>query len=131
VRPIPGGAAAALEVTVTAEMTVHFDTLGPVHPVYATYRMAQHFEEAGRMLLLPHLEDGEAAVGRAVSVEHLAPARVGDRVRIEAVCSDVTGNRITCTCRATDDDGRPLGSGSTVQVVLAEQELRARLASPE
>ena len=128
-RAIPPGAAAELEVVVTPEMTVLFDRLGAVHPVYATYRMAQHFEEAGRLLLLRYLDPGEEAVGRAVSVEHLAPARVGDLVRIEAWCTGVDRARVSCTCSASDAHGRKLGSGSTVQVVMAADELRARLTT--
>ena len=127
-RSIPDDASMQLEVVVTPEMTVRFGRLGPVHPVYATYRMAQDFEEAGRALLLPFLEPGEDAVGSALSVEHLAPAPVGTMVRIEARCTAVSGNRVTCECRAVDGDGRELGRGSTVQVVLPESELRARLS---
>ena len=48
--------AAVLEVVVTPELTVHFEELGSVHPVYATYNMAKHFEEAGRKLLLGRLD---------------------------------------------------------------------------
>jgi predicted thioesterase len=107
---------------------VHFDTLGPVHPVYATYRMAQHFEEGGRALLLPFLEPGEDAVGTAVSVEHLAPAAVRTTVLVEARLAGVSGNRVTCACRAVDGDGRELGRGSTVQAVLPLDVLRARLS---
>jgi fluoroacetyl-CoA thioesterase len=127
VRPIPGDACARLEVVVTPELTVRFDRLGPVHPVYATFRMAQHFEEAGRALLLPFLEPDEDAVGSAVSVEHLAPAAVGTLVRIEARCAGVDGNRVTCACRAVDGEGRDLGHGSTVQVVLPGTVLRERI----
>jgi fluoroacetyl-CoA thioesterase len=127
VIPVHVGAAAELAVVVTPEMTVRFDELGPVHPVYATYSMAKHFEEAGRKLLLPHLEPGEAAIGRSVSVEHLAPARVGDTVRVRAECVELRGNRLTCACHAADADGRELGHGSTVQVVLPQQVLDARL----
>ncbi|MGY1710791.1 MULTISPECIES: thioesterase family protein [Geodermatophilus] len=127
-REIPVGASATLEVVVTPEMTVHFDRLGPVHPVYATYTMAKHFEEAGRTLLLEHLEPGEEGVGRSVSVEHLAPARVGDVVVLTARCTEVRGNRLTCACTATDAAGRELGTGTTVQVVLPRELLEARLA---
>jgi fluoroacetyl-CoA thioesterase len=126
-RPIADDAWTRLEIVVTPEMTVRFGRLGPVHPVYATYRMAQDFEEAGRAMLLPFLEPGEDAVGAAVSVEHLAPAGVGTTVLIEARCAAVAGNRVTCECRAVDADGRELGRGSTVQVVLPEEVLRARL----
>jgi fluoroacetyl-CoA thioesterase len=118
VRPIPVGESAVLDVVVTPELTVHFEELGPVHPVYATYNMAKHFEEAGRKLLLRHVGPDEEGLGRSVAVEHLAPSWVGDRLRIEARCVAVDGNRLTCECTATDGDGREVGRGSTVQVVL-------------
>ncbi|SNS41233.1 Thioesterase superfamily [Geodermatophilus pulveris] len=124
---VPVGAAAELVVVVTQEMTVHFDELGPVHPVYATYTMAKHFEEAGRKLLLRHLAPGEAGIGRSVSVDHLGPSWVGDTVRVTARCVEARGNRLTCACVATDAAGRELGRGSTVQVVLPEAELAARI----
>jgi predicted thioesterase len=127
VRPVPDGATAELEVVVTAPMTVDFDELGPVHPVYATYAMAKHFEEAGRKLLLPYLEPGEAAIGTAVSVEHLAPAWVGDRVRVTARCTGVAGGRVTCVLTAVDSAGRALGRGTTGQAVLPESVVEARV----
>jgi fluoroacetyl-CoA thioesterase len=127
VRPVPAGESAVLDVVVTPEMTVRFDELGPVHPVYATYSMAKHFEEAGRKLLLQHLERGEAGIGRSVSVEHLAPAWVGDAVRVTATCVEVRGNRLTCECTAVDGSGRALGRGTTVQAVLPEDVLEARI----
>ncbi|MGY1780056.1 thioesterase family protein [Geodermatophilus sp. SYSU D01036] len=129
-RPVAVGETAVLDVVVTAAMTVDFDELGPVHPVYATYAMAKHFEEAGRKLLLGHLEPGEAGVGTAVSVEHRAPAWVGDRVRVTARATGVRGNRLTCACRAVDAAGRELGRGTTEQAVLGEEALAARLRRP-
>lgn len=128
-RAIPVGTAAVLEVEVTADMTVDFAELGRVHPVYATYTMAKHFEEAGRKVLLPHLEDGEEGLGSSVSVEHLAPSWVGDRLRIEARCVEVRGNRLTCEITATDDDGREVGRGTTGQVVLPREVLDGLLDS--
>jgi fluoroacetyl-CoA thioesterase len=130
VKPIPVGATAALDVVVTDDMTVDFTELGKVHPVYATYTMAKHFEEAGRKLLLRHLEPGEAGIGRSVSVEHLAPAWVGDPVRVTARCVEVRGNRLTCECTAVDAEGRLLGRGTTGQVVMGEEALRVRIGEP-
>ena len=129
-RPVPVGAAAELDVVVTPGMTVRFDELGPVHPVYATYSMAKHFEEAGRKLLLRHLEPGEAGIGRSVSVEHLAPSWVGDALRVTARCVEVRGNRLTCACTAVDAYGREVGRGTTVQAVLPEEVLDARITAP-
>jgi fluoroacetyl-CoA thioesterase len=127
VLQVPLGATAQLDVVVTAEMTVRFDELGPVHPVYATYVMARHFEEAGRKLLLRHLPPGQGGIGRSLSVEHLGPAWVGDVVRVTARCVEVSGNRLTCECRAVDEHGRELGRGTTVQVVLPDDVLAARI----
>ena len=126
-RPVEVGETATLDVVVAPEHTVQFEQLGPVHPVYATYTMARHFEEAGRMLLLRHLEDGEAGIGSSVSVEHLAPAWVGDAVAVTARCTQVRGNRLTCACTAVDAAGRELGRGTTEQVVLPEAALEARI----
>ena len=121
------GATATLDVVVTEDMTVDFTELGRVHPVYATYTMAKHFEEAGRKLLLRHLGDDEDGLGRSVAVEHLAPSWVGDRLAIEARCIAVDDNRLTCECRAVDGSGREVGRGSTVQVVLPRARLDAIL----
>jgi fluoroacetyl-CoA thioesterase len=130
VRPVAVGATAVLDVVVTAAMTVDFDELGPVHPVYATYAMARHFEEAGRKLLLAHLDPGEAGVGTAVSVEHLAPAWPGDRLRVTATRAEQDGNRLTCTLTVVDARGRLVGRGTTGQAVLPDEVLAARLRRP-
>ena len=124
--PIAPGETAVLDVLVTEAMTVDFDRLGPVQLVHATYTRAKHFEEAGRTLLLAHLEPGEAGVGTAV-VEHLAPAWPGDRIRVTATCTEVRGNRLTCALTAVDADGRLLGRGATGQAVLSEEALAAGL----
>jgi fluoroacetyl-CoA thioesterase len=127
VIPIPVGSSATLEVVVTEDMTVDFEEMGKVHPVYATYTMAKHFEETGRKLLVPHLEPGEAAIGASVSVEHRAPSWVGDAIRVTARCVAVDGGRLTCECWATDSYGRDLGRGTTVQAVLPADLVAARV----
>jgi fluoroacetyl-CoA thioesterase len=127
VLPIPVGTSAVLDVVVTDAHTVDFDEMGQVHPVYATYTMAKHFEEAGRKLLVPHLEPGEAGIGTAVSVEHLAPSWVGDALRVTATCVEVGDGRLTVECRATDSYGRELGRGTTVQAVLPAAVIEARV----
>jgi predicted thioesterase len=128
VLPIPVGTTAVLDVVVTEADTVDFDEMGRVHPVYATYTMAKHFEEAGRKLLVPHLEPGEAGIGTSVSVEHLAPSWVGDRLRVTARSVEVRDGRLTCECRATDSYGRDLGHGTTVQLVRPARLIEARVS---
>ncbi len=121
-KPIPEGTAAVLRVTVTDDMTVRFGELGALHPVYATYVMAQHFEEAGRKLLLPHLEPGENGLGSALSVNHTASALPGMTVTVTATLERVEGRRIHCRLRAETDFGE-IGTGTTTQVVLPQSRI--------
>jgi len=124
-KPVLEGFQVRLELVVTPEMTVSFDELGPLHPVYATYQMARHFEEAGRKLLLPHLEPGEEGIGSSVAVEHTASALVGMRVTIMATFDRVEGRRLFATMEAVSELGDRIGTGSSVQVVLPRERIEA------
>lgn len=119
------GTAAEVQLTVTDAMAVHFDELGSVHPVYATWTMVKHMEEAGRKVILPFLDPGEDAVGYAIDVVHTAPTAVGDRVRARAVLERVDGRRIHCRVEAHNSREK-IGEGRTVQVVVSRDRLYAR-----
>ena len=120
------GTAAEVELIVTDAMAVHFDELGSVHPVYATWMMIKHMEEAGRKVILPFLEPDEDAVGYAIDVVHLAPTPVGARVRARAVLERFDGRRIHCRVEAHNAREK-IGEGRTVQVLLSRARLDARL----
>ncbi len=121
-RPIPPGYEAVFETVVTEEMTVHFEELGPVHPVYATYWMAKHMELAGRKVILPFLEEG---IGSYVEVRHLASALPGMRVRIVARHERTEGNRVHAAMEAYNELGDLIGKGRTEQVILPKAEVEA------
>ena len=70
-------------VTVTAEMTARLFGR-EIHPVYATAWMVRHAEEAGRLLVEPHLGADEDATGYRIEVTHERPAWVGDRLTVTA-----------------------------------------------
>jgi predicted thioesterase len=107
------GEEAAFEVTVTEEMLV--EILGRrIHPVYATAWMVRHMEEAGRMLIEPHLRDGEDATGYAISVVHERPARMGDRVKIVARATRVDERECEADVEVAGPDGT-VGRGTLVQ----------------
>ncbi len=122
-RPIPEGYEAVFETVVTPEMTVHFEELGPVHPVYATYWMVKHMELAGRKIILPFLEEGEDGIGSYVEARHLASALVGMRVRVVAVHEKTERNRVYARCLAYNELGDLIGEGRTEQVILAKERL--------
>lgn len=119
------GLTGEIELVVTDAMVARFDELGLVHPVYATWMMAKHMEEASRKVILPFLEPDEDAVGHAIDVVHLAPTAVGERVRIRATLERVDGRRLYCTLEAHNRRER-IGTGRNIQVVMSRERLRER-----
>lgn len=127
-KVIPDGYKATYETTVTDEMTVDFEhpddpLLGKLHPVYATYWMAKHMELAGRKIILPFLEEGEDGIGSRVSVNHIASALPGMKVRLEATHAHTDGNRVFATLRVWNELGDLIGEGSTEQVILPKAQI--------
>jgi fluoroacetyl-CoA thioesterase len=107
------GEEARFEVTVTEEMLV--EILGRrIHPVYATAWMVRHMEEAGRMLIEPHLRDGEDATGYAISVVHERPASTGDRIKIVARATRVDDRECEAEVEVVGSAGT-VGRGTLVQ----------------
>jgi len=119
-KPIPDRFTQTLHITVTDDMTVNFDELGRIHPVYATYWMAKHFEEAGRKIILPFLDDGEQGIGFEVNVKHTASALPGMRVTVTATFDRMEGRRVHATLQATNELGDVIGTGRTTQVILPQ-----------
>jgi predicted thioesterase len=102
-----------LEVTVTDEMLV--EILGRrIHPVYATAWMVKHMEEAGRLLVEPHLGEGEDATGYAISVVHESPARAGDQLRVIARAARVEDRECEAEVEVRGPAG-VVGRGTLVQ----------------
>jgi len=120
------GHAAEVEITVTDGMVARFDELGLAHPVYSTWMMAKHMEEASRKMILPFLEDDEDAVGYAIDVVHLAPTAVGEPVRVRAILDRVEGRRIHCRLEAFNRRER-IGEGHNIQVVVSRRRLQEKL----
>ncbi len=101
------------EITVTAEMTARlFDR--EVHPVYATAWMVRHVEEAGRLLVEPHLGPEEDATGYRIDLTHERPVQVGDRVAIRVRVTEVDERACTAAFEVHGPSG-VVGSGTFVQ----------------
>ena len=101
------------EVVVTSEMTARLFRR-EIHPVYATAWMVRHAEEAGRLLVERHLTPGEDATGSSISAVHERPARVGERLRIEAVVSRVDEREVETAFEVHGERGL-VGRGRFVQ----------------
>lgn len=119
------GIAQEVEVVVTEDMCPVFDGV-VVHRCYSTWSVAHHFEIAARKVLVDFLEAHEEGVGAHVSVDHLAPCRVGKRVRVRAELVEVIREhhvRVVCDLTACDGE-RLLARGRQVQVVMNKEHLR-------
>ena len=100
-------------VTVTPDMTARlFDR--EVHPVYATAWMVRHVEEAGRLLVEPHLGSEEDATGYRIELTHERPARVGERLHVRARVTDVDEDACTVAFEVRGQAG-VVGRGVFVQ----------------
>lgn len=124
-KEIPAGYSATLIVKVTSDMTVDFEELGKLHPVYATYWMGKHFEEAGRKIILPFLEEGDAGIGSQLEVFHTGAALPDMQVTITATFERQEKRRIFCSMKAVTCLGDEIGHGTTTQVVLPQEKVDA------
>ncbi len=121
------GTEASVTITVTEDMLARFEELGLAHPVYATWFMVKHMELASRKVVLPFLEPQEEAVGYSVSVTHIAPTPVGMTVTARARLVGIDGNQIVCAVSA-HNGVTTIGQGTTIQMLVPADTLRARLA---
>lgn len=124
-KPIPEGFEATFALRVTDEMTVDFEGMGQLHPVYATYWMAKHMELASRKIILPFLEGHEEGIGFEVQVTHLASALPGMAVTVSAMHVKTEKTRIYARCEAVSELGDLIGQGTTTQVVLPRVKIEA------
>ena len=85
-----------------------------VHPVYATAWMVRHVEEAGRLLVEPHLAPDEDATGYSIALTHERPASVGETVTVVARVTGVDERRCTAEFEVHGQAG-VVGRGTFVQ----------------
>jgi predicted thioesterase len=116
------GIAREIVVQVTPEMCPAFDGR-IIHPCYSTWSLVHHMEIAARKVLADYLEEHEEGIGAHVSVDHLAPCRVGKTVRVRAELTEVTPKRAVCEVTAYDGQ-RLLARGKQVQAILPKETLR-------
>lgn len=92
-----------------------------MHPVYGTAWMVLHAEEAGRLLIEPHLRAGEDAVGYRIDMTHERPARVGDRLTVTARVISIDDRSCLAAIEVHRPDGR-IGRGTFEQRYVTKRE---------
>lgn len=112
----------SIRIRISPSMTARFFDAA-VHPVYATFAIVEHAEYLSRVLIRGDLEEGEDAVGSAVEIRHVGPARVGEIVTLEGEVRSIEGRKIICDVRV-HVDGREVAEVVTEQVRLPKERVR-------
>ena len=114
--PVEPGLTAEVELTVTEADTALAMGSGEVE-VLATPRIIALCEQATMAAVEGKLEPNETAVGHTIQLDHVAPTKVGGRVRAEASLQRVAGRRLTFTVSVTDARGL-VAAGKITRVVV-------------
>jgi fluoroacetyl-CoA thioesterase len=102
--PPEPGSSAEVELTVGDADTAIAMGSGEV-PVLATPRVVALCEQASVAAIAAALGPDETTVGHSVQLDHVAPTRVGRRVRAEATLMKVEGRRLTFNVSVNDGRG--------------------------
>ncbi len=118
-NPFQTGDLKVYETTVTEAKLASFDGV-LVHRVYSTFALAKDVEWACRLFVLEMKETGEEGVGSFLSVNHLFPAPLSSKVRIEAKIREVIGNKIVCTYQAFANE-HLIAEGEQTQRIIQKE----------
>ncbi|MEZ4946181.1 MAG: hotdog domain-containing protein [Cyclobacteriaceae bacterium] len=93
-----------------------------LHAVYSTFAMARDMEWSSRLFFLEMKENDEEGVGTHLSIDHLAPAFVGEELVILAKVISLTGNELICDIEVKVGE-RVVAKGKTGQRMLKKDRL--------
>lgn len=96
-----------------------------VHPVCATFALARDIEWTSRLFVLQMCEDDEEGIGTMLTVNHKAPAFVGEEILITACIEQMNGFELICSYEVTVKD-RVIATGQTGQKIFRREKI-ARL----
>lgn len=120
-QPFRIGDTQSYQVTVQKTDTAQFGDQ-EVHPVYATFALARDAEWACRLFVLNMKETSEEGIGTSITVNHQAPALVGEVVTFYATLEQVEGNQVHCSYMAYVGN-RLVADGRQDQKILRHERL--------
>ncbi len=105
-------------ITTTPDMGISH--MGPGVPsMYSTPSMIMLMEGTCVEFLTPHMDSGEQTVGFHVDVKHLAPTKIGQKVRGKVTLEEIKGRRLLFTVEAFNEDGTKVGEGKHERAVVS------------
>ncbi len=103
---------------------------GLVHQVFSTFALAREAEWSGRLFVLEMKDEDEEGIGTSVTVEHLSPALLGQKVEFESELVSVQGNEVRTSYVARVGD-REVARGTQGQKILKKSRLAALFGAME
>ena len=82
-------------------------------------------EETAWKSVAPHLEDGQATVGTALNISHVAPTPLGMKVRCETTLVNVDGRKLKFEANVYDETGL-IGSGTHERFIINSDKFQAK-----
>jgi fluoroacetyl-CoA thioesterase len=101
-----------------------------VHAVCATFALARDIEWTTRQFVLEMREDGEEGIGTFLSIDHKAPAFVGEEIIFEAWVDSIERNELICHYQARVGE-RLVAIGKTGQKILKNEKIERLMTKPE
>lgn len=98
-----------------------------VHAVCSTFALARDIEWSTRQFVLEMRDDDEEGIGTFLSIEHKAPAFVGETVNIEAAVENINGHELICSYIARVGN-RVIAVGKTGQKILKREKINQVLS---
>ncbi|MDE2571187.1 MAG: thioesterase family protein [bacterium] len=98
--------------------------------VLSTPMLLQMIEVAAAQCVTPCLEAGQASVGTAVDVQHIAATPVGMIVRAEAEIVTIEGRRVTFAVAAFDEREK-IAEGTHERVIVDRSAFLERVAEKQ
>lgn len=114
---------------VTDNMSATFDG-ELIHLVLSTFWLSYYFEWYSRKMIDRHFKSQENACGSELSIKHISPAFIGEKVTIEVLVISVDESKVTCKLEAFVDQ-RKIATGKTVQFVSTNQFFKEKFKPKE
>lgn len=93
-----------------------------VHPVYSTFALARDAEWTTRQLVLEMKDADEEGIGTFLTVEHKAPAFIGEEIVFTGIIDSMNEHELICHYEARVGE-RVIASGKTGQKILKKEKI--------
>jgi fluoroacetyl-CoA thioesterase len=93
-----------------------------VHPVCSTFVLAREVEWTTRQFVLEMKDEDEEGVGTHLTIEHKAPAFIGEEILFTGKIEQINGHELICSFEASVGS-RVIAVGKTGQKIMKKEKI--------